>query len=416
MKFKYGKIFLLGFGSFGFSLLWVVYNNFVPLFLEERFGLQPAMIGFFMTLDNIAALLIQPPVGALSDRLRTPLGRRMPFILVGVPVAATAFGFIPVAAALPVFVACTMTLLLSMAFWRTPVVALLADVTPSQYRSQANGVTNLMGGIGAIIGTLGGGALYAQNHAYPFWMGSGAVVLAALILLAFVREPKTYISAAEEEPRFLKSLQALWKERERSVLRMLATIFFSYLAYNAIEAFFTLYAKNHLGLPGEDGAQLLGQFVLLLVLFALPAGMLGGTLGRRTSIFIGCLALMTVVLAIFLLPPATLLIPLASLPVVGVVPIIGLCLMAGGMAWAMINVNTLPMVVDMTDDLHAGTYTGFYYIAFTLAAIFGPNINGWIVQLSGNNYNLIMLASPFFLAIAMIMLLGVHRGEAKTGA
>jgi len=131
MKFNYGKIFLLGFGSFGFSAVWVIYNSFVPLFLQERFLMAPAMIGFFMTLDNIAALFIQPPMGAFSDRVRTRIGRRMPFIITGIPVAASAFIFVPLAPILPVFVACTMTLILSMALWRTPVVALLADITPS---------------------------------------------------------------------------------------------------------------------------------------------------------------------------------------------------------------------------------------------------------------------------------------------
>ena len=131
MKFSFGKTFLLGFGFFGVSVIWMVYNAFVPLFLANKFDLEPWLIGFFMTLDNIAALLIQPPVGAWSDRLRTPIGRRMPFILIGAPIGALAFGLIPLAAVLPLFVACTSTLLLSMAFWRTPVVALMPDITPS---------------------------------------------------------------------------------------------------------------------------------------------------------------------------------------------------------------------------------------------------------------------------------------------
>ena len=133
MKFNYGKIFLLGFGFFGTSVIWSVYNAFVPIFLANKFGLSAGMIGFFMTLDNIAALFIQPPVGAWSDRLRTPIGRRMPFILIGAPISALAFGLIPIAAVLPLFVAGTSTLLLSMALWRTPVVALMPDVTPSPF-------------------------------------------------------------------------------------------------------------------------------------------------------------------------------------------------------------------------------------------------------------------------------------------
>src|SRR4030042_240132 len=154
MKFNCGKIFLLGFGFFGVSVIWGTYNAYVPIFLESKFGLEPAMIGFFMTLDNIAALFIQPPVGAWSDRLRTPIGRRMPFILIGAPIGALVFGLIPLASVLPLFVSCTTPLLLRMALWRTPVVALMPDITPSPNRSQANGIINMMGGIGSIIALL----------------------------------------------------------------------------------------------------------------------------------------------------------------------------------------------------------------------------------------------------------------------
>ena len=135
-KFNYGKIFLLGFGFFGISVIWVIYNAYVPLFLANKFHQSSVLIGFFMTLDNIAAILIQPVVGTWSDKLRTKIGRRMPFILIGAPVGAAAFGLIPMAAVLPLFVACTSTLLLSMAFWRTPVIALMPDVTPSKFRDR----------------------------------------------------------------------------------------------------------------------------------------------------------------------------------------------------------------------------------------------------------------------------------------
>ena len=151
-----------------------------------------SVIGFFMTLDNIAALFIQPPVGAWSDRLRTKLGRRLPFILIGAPLGAVAFGLVPMAAILPLFVACTSTLILSMAIWRTPVVALMPDITPSGKRSQANGIINFMGGIGTIIALQTGGTLYKLSPSFPFWMGSVLVVLAALMVLFFIREPKNY--------------------------------------------------------------------------------------------------------------------------------------------------------------------------------------------------------------------------------
>ncbi len=167
-RLNYGKTFLLGFGFFGVSVVWGVYNAFVPIFLSEKFNLSPVMIGFFMTLDNIAALFIQPPVGAWSDKLRTPIGRRIPFILVGAPITALAFGLIPVAAVLPLFVACTSSLLLSAALWRTPVVALMPDITPSEFRSQANGIINFMRGIGTIIALQTGGILYKMSPNFPF--------------------------------------------------------------------------------------------------------------------------------------------------------------------------------------------------------------------------------------------------------
>ena len=199
-KFSYSKTFLLGFGFFAVMVAWSVYNSFVPLFLANRFKLDPATIGFFMTLDNIAALFLQPAIGSLSDRTRTKIGRRLPFMLVGAPIAALAFFFapmvaiplldIPADARLPLFITCTMTFMLAMAIWRTPVVAFMPDVTPSKYRSQANGVINFMGGIGSIIAFLIGGKLYEVNNAYPFWLASILVLVGVLLVFAFVRELK----------------------------------------------------------------------------------------------------------------------------------------------------------------------------------------------------------------------------------
>lgn len=412
MKFNYGKIFLLGFGFFGVSVIWGVYNAFVPIFLADKFGLTPIFIGFFMTLDNIAALFIQPPVGAWSDRLSTPIGRRLPFILIGAPIGALAFGLIPIAAILPLFVACTSTLLLSMAFWRTPVVALMPDITPSQYRSQANGVINFMGGLGAIISFLGGAALYKLNPIFPFWMGSALVILAAVLVLIFIQEPKDY-GKTEQQPGMLASLKEVWADTDKSAMRLFLAIFFWFIGYTAIEAFFTLYAKKHLGFNEADGSRLLGHLSLFFVLFALVAGMIGGKIGRRKTIMSGILLLGILISIMYVLPPAILTNVLTKLPVLGTIPVISLFLMAAGIAWALININSLPMVVDLVEDARIGTYTGLYYLFSTLSAIAGPNINGWIVQLTGKNYNSIMLVAPVFMLVALLLMIGVRRGEAK---
>ncbi|MEW6093299.1 MAG: MFS transporter [Chloroflexota bacterium] len=481
MKFNYGKIFLLGFGFFGVSVIWGVYNAFVPIFLANKFGLEPAFIGFFMTLDNIAALFIQPPVGAWSDRIRTKIGRRMPFIVIGAPIGAFVFGLIPLASVLPLFVACTTTLILSMAFWRTPVVALMPDITPSPKRSQANGIINFMGGIGAIISFLGGSALYKMNPAFPFWLGSGLVIVAALLVLIFIKEPKELEMRAEAPVNtfsgffkfmaehlsvLLLSLLAvvaagailtllvpeartigaeigipafvglgvvlilIWfigfyayymarepiQARDKSALRLFLAIFAWFVGYNAIEAFFTLYAINHLGMDEADGARLLGHLSLLFVLFALVSGFIGGKFGRRRTIMVGIALLGVLIAAMFFLPPETLTVQLTRLPVLGAIPVISLFLMTAGIAWSLININSLPMVVDMVEDARIGTYTGLYYLFSTLAAIAGPNINGWIVQLTGKDYNNIMLVAPLFMLLALLLMMGVRRGEAKTSA
>jgi MFS family permease len=412
-KLSYPKTFLLGFGFFGVSVIWSVYNAFVPIFLDGKFGLSAAWIGFFMTLDNIAAFLIQPPIGALSDRLRTPIGRRMPFILIGAPIAAIAFGLIPIVSILPLFVLCTSTLLISMALWRTPVVALMPDITPSRFRSQANGVINFMGGVGAIIAFLIGANLYEMNPNYPFWLGSGLVIVSSLLVFAFIREPKEFEISEEEKPSLIQALIKLFKEKEKSPIRILAAIFFWFVAYNAIEAFFTLYAVKHLQLSGADGARLLGQLSFVFVLMALPAGYIGAKFGRKRTIMTGVFLMGSAILSMYVLPVDTLTILFTKLPALGNFYSVSIVLMVAGFSWALININSLPMVVDMTTDAQIGTFTGLYYMASTLAAILGPNLNGWIVSLSGNNYSLMMLFSPLFMLAAFIMMAGVKRGEAK---
>src|SRR5215208_1486864 len=421
MKFSYGKIFLLGFGFFGVSVIWGVYNAFVPIFLANKFGLEPAFIGFFMTLDNVAALFIQPPVGAWSDRLRTPLGRRLPFILIGAPITALAFGLIPLASILPLFVACTSTLLLSAALWRTPVVALMPDITPSQNRSQANGIINFMGGIGTIIALQTGGMLYKMSPAFPFWLGSVLVVLAALIVFLFVREPKIYEENNETQPSMIESLREILNDEDKSGSRILFAIFFWFLGYSAVETFFTLYAQEHLGINAGDGATLLSVFPLFFVLFAIPSGFIAARIGRRVAISIGLIVVAVVLALLYILSAETLLSPVAPLPLVGIplteggprmLTMAGVLLIFGGIGWAFVNINSLPMVVELTSAARIGTFTGLYYLFSTLSAIVGPNVNGWAIALAGNNYNVIMLIAPFFMLAALVLMLGVRRGAA----
>jgi maltose/moltooligosaccharide transporter len=432
-KLDYKKTFLLGFGFLGVSFMWLVYNSYVPVFLQAGnpafeqnqgtitagFGLSAVMAGLIMTLDNIAAFFIQPVVGALSDKTRTPIGRRMPYILGAVPVAVIAFALIPIAVnqippalsgqtaqlggQLAFFMVAVGLFLLAMAVFRTPVIALMPDITPSALRSPANGVINLMGGVGALLATFGGAALYGLNKVAPFWAGSLLMVIAALGVFIAIKEPKEYDEASGGDERWwdtLKAAGAIPSEERKSLVLILLAIFAWFVGYNAIETFFTSYGTFRLGVAESTASLLLGFFSLSFIVFSIPGGMLARRWGRRRTIVTGLVGL-------------SVLLVLASL--VPNVYAIGAILFLGGVAWALININSLPMVVDIApDDRLLGTYTGLYYLSATLAAIAGPILNGWIIDATGKNYNTIFYVAPAFMLVAIVCMFFVTRGEAKS--
>jgi maltose/moltooligosaccharide transporter len=152
---------------------------------------------------------------------------------------------------------------------------------------------------------------------------------------------------------------------------------------------------------------------IMFVLFALVAGILGSRIGRRVTISIGIILMAVLIIFIAVLPAELLSTTLTKLPALGTIRVVNLFLMGAGIAWSFININSLPMVVDLTTAARVGTFTGLYYLFSTLSAIVGPNLNGWIVQLSGSNYNMMMYVSPLFLMVALVLMLGVRRGEAQ---
>lgn len=423
-KTNYRRIFLLGFGFFGVSVIWSVFNIFVPVILAETFQLQAGVIGIIMVLDNVAALLIQPPLGILSDRVRSPIGRRMPFIVLGAPLAAAVFGFIPYAQVLPLFIFSSVVLLLAMAFWRTPVIALMPDITPSSNRSQANGIINLMGGLGQVLVTFISGPLYRQNPAYPFFLASGLMIVATALVFIFIREPKEYISPKlhlvdkskvnGSEQNSLENVSMIFTQKDKSPMYILLAILFWFIAYNALDTFFSLYGINYLGLDAGDSAAQMSYIGLSFMLMAVPAGILARRFKRKVIISIGIWVMVACVLLMYVLPLDLLTILLFSLVGNGFY-VLSIILMIAGLGWAMINVNSLPMVVDMTEDINVGTYTGLYYLASQLAATVGPLVFGWAIQFANNDYRLLMAVSPVFLILAFIMMLNVRRGEVKTG-
>lgn len=431
-KLDFGKTFLIGFGFFGLSVMWKLYNDYVPIFLQagnpafetatraNGFGLGATWTGFIMTLDNIVALFLLPLVGMWSDRIWVKrLGRRKPFIVVLAPISIVAFLFIPVIVkAIPpeisgmtadllqplaLFIVAVGVYITAMAGFRTPVISLMPDLTPSPLRSQANGIINLMGGLGGVIITLVGAQLYALDIALPFII-AGVLMLAALLMLVFfVKEPRQLADPGEAREEdvglgVVKNLRRVAPESRQSLFLLMLSIFLWFVGYNAIETFFTSYGVNVLKIT-ENRAALLGSVAYVtFILFAIPSGYIAARLGRKRTITLGLLIFAGLLAIGYFTPNAT---------------IIGVLLGVGGLAWSLVNINSLPMVIDTAEsDATIGTYTGFYYLASQLAAIAGPTLNGFVIERSGN-YGMVMLMPVIFFALAALTMQGVTRGEAR---
>lgn len=410
MKLDYGKTAILGFGFFGVSLIWSLYNSYVPVFLEKDFLLSATVIGLVMTFDNIAALFIQPWIGAVSDRTRTSLGRRMPFIIVGAPIGALAFALIPFANLLPLFMAVIIVMLLAMAVFRTPVIALMPDITPSPLRSKANGVINLMGGIGAILAFFIGARLYDMGRPVPFVAAAIVLVIAVAIVFWRIKEPKDVTEPSTAEAGVLANLRLILTDRDRSAILILLAIFAWFVGFNVVETFFTLYGVNVLNIKESAASLTLGFLSVMFVLFAVPSGFIATRFGRKPTILVG-LALLFVLLGLIrVMPPATQMQPVASIAGLAITNL-HLIMLVAGVGWALININSLPMVVDIAPQDRLGTYTGLYYFFSTLAAIFGPWLGGALVDFTGRNYAMIFTIAPLGMLVAFVLMLGVRRGE-----
>ncbi|MCC6059660.1 MAG: SLC45 family MFS transporter [Thermofilum sp.] len=419
-KFSYWKIFLLGFGFFGISVLWSIYNSYVPVFLKELM-LPSTLVGFIMTIDNIFAVVMLPYIGVLSDLTRTRIGRRKPYIIAGAPPAALTFALIPLfKAELTPMMLAIIVMNFSMALFRSPVIAFMPDITPSERRSQANGIINFMGGVGALLAFFVGSRLYEMNPAYPFLAGAALLAISSFLVVALVDEPEEFkvrsgerVNIREELSKAFRqsfgelrqTLSEAVRDRDKSLLFMLLSIFLWFVGYNAIETFFTSYAKWHLGIGEATGSFLLGFVALGFLVFSLPAGFIGARLGRRRTMTIGLVIIVALLALLIYLP--------AVLSVERLITAIQAAFLLLGFAWALVNVNSLPTVVDMTTRERLGTHTGLYYFASQTAAITGPPLAGLFIDLLG--YSSLFPFSIVFLALSALTLQRVKRGEPRRG-
>lgn len=428
MRLSYRRTFLIGCAFLGVQALFAIYNAYMPLFLqagrpdftgqavhEGGFGLGAAATGLVMSLENLAALLILPVIGALSDATRSRLGRRKPYLLAGAPVTALAFMALPLLLDQPlwVFLLVTMVFVVGVDVIRTPIIALMPDVTPSPLRSQANGIINLMGGLGAVLAFLAGGMLYRVATPAPFVFGGLALLGGCALVVLLVPMPST-----ADEPRppggligtaraalgageggLVANFRAVAREGGGSALFLLGAILFLFLNFSALTVFFTSFATDTLGVPRGQEALLLAWFSLSIVAFALPAGLITGRVGRRRAVFAGAALMGAALVTIGLASNLTL---------------IRLMLVLAGAGWSLIVVNALPMVLDCAPNdgiARIGAYTGIYFIATQLAEVLGPTLLGSLLDLTGRDFRLIFAYAAGALLLGALLLVPVRLGE-----
>lgn len=390
------KIWLLGFGFFSISIGWALYNGFVPFFLNHYLA-STALIGFLMTIDNYFALFLQPYIGQRSDRTNTRFGRRMPYLLIGMPLAALFFALIPFHINLVSLIIFMVCMNLSMAIFRSPTIALMPDITPEPERTKANGVINFMGGCGAILAFSVGSFLYDIEEFLPFLAVSAIFLIALLVVFKIINEKRDTISTAMT----LTPKINYTKELNSPTVYLLAAIFFWFFAIQGMEALFTLYGVNELGLSNSSSAFSLTFFSLSFVLTAIPSGILGARFGKKKMILIGIIGLVFIFLLLNLIQSVYFLRAL---------------LLVGGIFWACININAYPFIVSTGSEQSFGTRTGLYYLVSSLAAIISPPSLGLLIDLFGFGILFYAAAGSMLLALTCMLKVTISKSNEQASS
>jgi len=400
-SFSYAKIWWIGFGFLGVQLAFTTYNAFLPLmyreFIDSRF-----IIGLLMGTDNLIGLLLIPIVGAWSDRVNSPLGRRLPFVLVALPVAALTFFAIPYAAALLwTLIIAEIAFTAAMHAYRGPVISLMPDHTPPEKRSTANGIINLMGGIGTLIAFGGLSLLYDIDPRLTFGIGAAILLITlAIVLLKADRMPK-YVDNLPTAPKNpIKEAAAgigqLLKPENFGQFLILAAMLTYFIGFAGLDAMFPIYGVETLGLTEGRAAFILTTFAGSFLVFALLAGAIGTRMGKIPAMLIG-LAIIPVLF-------------LAAIPVREPVIIGGIFILAG-FAWALVNVQAMPLIADLGGRDRIGFYIGLYYIFTMTGQMIGPSVLGLSMDVMGNHGMFVGGAAVYALGFVLLRA-GYRRLEA----
>ncbi|NPD87395.1 MAG: MFS transporter [Asgard group archaeon] len=393
-RFPYGRTTLLSTGYFTSSLTWSVYNVYVPLFARANLiaviGNKPiinTLVGVIMILDNFAALFLQPYIGELSDRTWIPkLGRRMPFIMLGIPLAAIFFGLI--GNYHDIFYMLLISIIgfnICMAFYKTPVMSLIPDNIPTQYRSQGSGVLNVVGGLANLTGLLVSSYFYKYySPKVAFWVISAIMIVCLVILVLGVRERKDVeIEKSEERIKILKSLKNMFTETDKTLLFVLFAVFFANAGYYVGETFLSSYVSVVLGFSDYAAAVMLGVFFVFAVLSAIPAGFIGRRIGPINASLIGVVGFIVGItpIAVISIVDLELMRKILTLNYLtfGWEAVLYSFIIAGiGFCYILASINKIVVIWDLAPQKRIATYIGYFYVFTSLAAIVSPFIAGMI--------------------------------------
>lgn len=420
MKLNYKRTILIGFAFLSISAFWQMYDGIVPLILKNTFGIGETVTGAIMAADNVFALFLLPLFGTFSDKVNTPFGKRMPFVVIGTLLASAlliALGYANAAENISAFVIILFFLLIAMGTYRSPAVALMPDLTPKPLRSKGNAIINLMGAVGGVF-TLAMIKVLVGPEDKPNYMPLfTAVVLCMIISVAIlvitIRENKLRAMMPAEEPETpaekagdldavvvdeaAKAKRKLPKEVKRSLIFMLCSISLWFTAYNAVTTAFSRYVNEVWHMEQGGYADCLMTATVAAIISYIPIGHISGKIGRKKTILMGII-LMSVsyaaagfmneyhgVLAIFF----------------GII----------GFGWAAINVNSLPMVVEMSSAADVGKYTGLYYTFSMSAQVITPILSGFLLE--NVSYRTLFPYAVVFSMLSFLTMQFVKHGDTK---
>ena len=425
MKLNNKTTTLVGFAFLSICAFWQMYDNLVPKILTETFGIGESVSGIIMASDNVLALFLLPLFGGLSDKCKSKLGRRRPFILfgtlaavvlmMGLPLLTDSYHVAPAMWKLVCFIIGLGLLLITMGTYRSPAVALMPDVTPKPLRSKANAIINLMGALGGIIYLIITTFLYkTTSDVYvsylPLFAIVGGIMLAALaVVMFFVNEPKLvaeqkkYEEAHPEDNlvQVTENGEALPADVKKSLSFLLVSIALWFIGYNGITTWFSVYASASWNMTLGQANTCLTIATAGAIVTYIPSGNVASKLGRRKTIRFGTLLLASAFAGAF---GYTLVSDQFS-------PILYALFVLVGVAWAFINVNSLPMVVEMCKGSEVGKFTGLYYTFSMSAQIATPIVAGWLLQNIG--YNTLFPYAAIFVFASFITMGFVKHGDNK---